>query len=64
MQYLANLILIFSLTFTVVCIFRAVNQYKKGNVAEKKKLVKTGLISFGITLIAIVFVTMLIVSSS
>ncbi|TKI57201.1 hypothetical protein E8L90_18020 [Brevibacillus antibioticus] len=64
MQYLANIILIFTLTFTVVNIFRAVNQYKKGNVSEKKKLVQTGLISLGITLIAIVFVTMFIVSSS
>jgi hypothetical protein len=63
MQQLATITLIFSLSFTVVCIFRAVNQYKKGNPAEKKRQVTAGLISLGITLIAVFFVNMYIISS-
>ncbi|GEB32335.1 MULTISPECIES: hypothetical protein [Brevibacillus] len=63
MQQLANIILIFSLSFTAICIVRAVSQYKKGSVAEKKKQVTTGLISLGITLITVVFATMFVTSS-
>ncbi|QDX95482.1 hypothetical protein JNUCC42_13290 [Brevibacterium sp. JNUCC-42] len=64
MQQLANTILIFSLAITVIFSFRAILQYKRGDVSEKKKLVKTSLISLVIMFIAMGLVTMFIISSS
>lgn len=64
MQQLANTMLIFSLVITVTYIFRAVYQYKRVNVTEKKKLVKTSLITFGIAFIVMTLITMFIISSS
>ncbi|WP_068794222.1 hypothetical protein [Brevibacillus laterosporus] len=63
MQQLANTILIFSLAITVIFIFRAIYQYKRGDVSEKKKLVKTSLISFVVVFLAMGLVTMFIISS-
>ncbi|MBG9788040.1 hypothetical protein [Brevibacillus laterosporus] len=64
MQQLANTILIFSLAITVIFIFRAIYQYKRGDVSEKKKLVKTSLISLVAVFIAMGLVTMFIISST
>ncbi|MED1786541.1 hypothetical protein P4V47_03330 [Brevibacillus laterosporus] len=63
MQQLANTILIFSLAITFIFIFRAIYQYKRGDVSEKKKLVKTSLISLVAVFIAMGLVTMFIISS-